>query len=155
MQQMIKLASILTNAGIRYLESEHSDAAQTDAIIIPLFGWQGERAGIVIDCDPQDMSDIHITGHLPEAVTKDLDAHTLLETVNADNEKTPGIQIYAKDGSVYARKTVDTTYGLHEDIVINAIYDVNDILTKYKKAARKRGNFPISEPSYQEVELPT
>lgn len=155
MQQMITIATILDNAGITHLPSEHSKKNRTDAHIIPLFKWKGELAGIVIDCDPGDMNDIYVTGHLPAAVTADLSEHDLLQAINADNAKIPGAQIYMESGIVYVRKTIDTTYGMHADIIVNAIYDVRDVLDKYKRDARKRGNFPVSETSYKEADLPT
>lgn len=155
MQQMIELAKILDQAEISHLSSEHNRKNKTDALIIPLFHWKGELAGIVIDCDPGDMNDVYVTGHLPAAVTGDLQESELLQTVNADNANIPGIQMFVKDGSVYMRKTVDTTHGLLPDVVINAVYDVSDAMNRYKKNARKRGNFPVESPTYKEADLPT
>ena len=155
MQQMLNIAAILDSAGIAHLPSEHGRGNKTDAHIIPLFTWKGQHAGIVIDCDPGDMKDICITGHLPATMTDDIEEPALLQAINKDNADTVGVQIFARDGSVYVRKTVDTTYGIYADIIINAIYDIRDVMNKYKRDARKRGNFPVSESSYKEANLPT
>ena len=101
------------------------------------------------------MKDICITGHLPATMTEDMEELALLQAINKDNADTVGVQIFARDGSVYVWKTVDTTYGIYADIIINAIYDIRDVMNKYKRDARKRGNFPVSESSYKEANLPT
>lgn len=149
------ITSILDTAKIQYFTSEHTQELQTDAVIIPLFAWRDDHAGIVIDCDPEDKVDIFVTGFIPISMISDMEDEELRQAVNEDNVRNAGVQAYIENDTVYVRKTIDVSEGIFPRIVINAIYDVRDTIYRYRKEARERGNFPIDKPTFTAPELPT
>lgn len=149
------ISSILDKAKIQYFTSEPTPENQTEAIIIPLFAWKQDHAGIVIDCDPEDKIDVFVTGFIPVSMISDMAGEELRQSVNEDNVRNAGVQAYIENDTVYVRKTIDVSEGIFPRIVINAIYDVKDTIYRYRKEARERGNFPVDKPSLDLPDMPT
>ncbi len=155
MYQSNVITGILNKVGIHYYLSKHDQEQQTDAVIIPLFVWKEEHAGIVIDCDPEDEVDIFVTGFIPVSMISDMAEEELKKAVNDDNIRNAGVQAFIENDTVYVRRTIDVSEGIFPRIVINAIYDVKDTIYRYRKEARDRGNFPVDKTGFEMPELPT
>jgi hypothetical protein len=124
--------------------SEASDSSPTEAVIVALFSWRNERAGIVVDCGEDDAETIKILGFIPEGIFQDLATDEKLILANASNVETPGLQVFLQDDRIYVRKTVrvDECGIFVPEEFVNAFYDVHDQLLLYRSAARHRGIFP-------------